>query len=153
MITVLQRVKKASVEINNKIISKIEKGLLIFLGVFENDEKSNVDFLVKKIVDFRIFSDENNKMNLSVKDVKGQVLIVSQFTLCGSWLKGRRPSFIKAASPTKGKDLYDYFIGELSKHDIEIKTGEFGADMNVSLVNDGPVTFVLDDIIRKNVIK
>lgn len=148
MIAVLQRVKETSVKVDKKVISKIDNGLLIFLGVFENDSKKDVDFLVKKVVGFRIFSDKNDKMNLSVKDVNGQILIVSQFTLCADWLKGRRPSFTKAASPTKGKKLYEYFANELMNYDILVKTGEFGAMMDVSLINDGPVTFVLDSKLK-----
>ncbi len=148
MIAVLQRVKETSVKVDKKVVSKIDNGLLIFLGVFENDSKKDVDFLVKKVVGFRIFSDKNDKMNLSVKDVNGQILIVSQFTLCADWLKGRRPSFTKAASPTKGKKLYEYFANELINYDILVKTGKFGAMMDVSLINDGPVTFVLDSKLK-----
>lgn len=148
MIAVLQRVKESSVQVNNKIINKIGKGLLIFIGVFEDDEENDVDFLVKKIAGFRIFSDKNDKMNLSIKDVNGQILVVSQFTLCAEWLKGKRPSFTKAATPNKAKFLYEYFTSELAKQNIEIKTGEFGAMMDVSLINDGPVTFVLDSKLK-----
>jgi len=144
MIAVLQRVKKGSVRISEETVGSIAEGLVVFLGVFETDTSQDVQFLTDKICDFRIFNDDNQKMNLSIKDVSGQILVISQFTLCGDWLKGRRPSFISAACPEKGKALYLDFIQHLRNKCITVETGKFGAMMNVELINDGPVTFVLD---------
>jgi len=144
MIAVIQRVSKATISINKMQTTEIDKGLLILLGVMENDSETDCKYLQEKIVHFRIFNDENEKMNLSIKDIDGQALVVSQFTLCGDWQKGRRPSFIHAASPENGKRLYNLFIEYMKSENIPTKTGRFGAMMDVSLVNDGPVTFVLD---------
>ncbi|MBU4445223.1 MAG: D-aminoacyl-tRNA deacylase [Candidatus Marinimicrobia bacterium] len=144
MIAVIQRSKNASVSVDGSTIGKIDHGLVILLGVFQEDGEPDADFLAAKIAGLRIFNDEFGKMNLSVKDVSGSALVISQFTLCGDWRKGRRPSFINAASPAKGEALYHYFIGCLKRKDLPVATGEFGAMMDVSLVNDGPVTFVLD---------
>jgi len=144
MIAVIQRSKNASVSVDGSTIGKIDHGLVILLGVFQEDGEPDADFLAAKIAGLRIFNDEFGKMNLSVKDVSGSALVISQFTLCGDWRKGRRPSFINAASPAKGEALYHYFIGCLKREDLPVATGEFGAMMDVSLVNDGPVTFVLD---------
>ena len=149
MIAVIQRVSRAAIFINNKQSAIIDKGLLILLGVMEDDNETDCKFLQDKITNFRIFNDENDKMNLSIKDIDGQALVVSQFTLCGDWQKGRRPSFIHAASPEKGKRLYRLFIEYMKSENIPTKTGRFGAMMDVSLVNDGPVTFVLDSKIKK----
>ncbi len=149
MIAVLQRVSEGSVSVNENILGKISQGLMIFLGVFSTDTEDDADFLVNKISDFRIFNDEDQKMNLSIKDVSGEILVISQFTLCGDWLKGRRPSFIKAAPPEKGRILYHYFVKKLKEKNIPVETGEFGAMMKVKLMNDGPVTFVLDSQKRK----
>lgn len=144
MIAVIQRSKNASVSVDQKIIGKIEHGLVVLLGVFQDDEIRDVDFLVSKTVHLRIFGDAEGKMNLSVKDTGGSLLVVSQFTLCGDWRKGRRPSFINAAEPAKGKSLYNYFIERVKMESVPVATGRFGAMMEVQLVNDGPVTFVLD---------
>ena len=144
MIVVLQRVSSAKVEVNDHTIGAIEYGLLVLIGVFRDDTEADAKYLVDKITGFRIFPDENRNMNLSVEDVKGSILVVSQFTLCGDWRKGRRPGFQMAASPDKGIRLYDWFRNEIRKKEITVETGEFGAMMNVSLINDGPVTFVLD---------
>ena len=144
MIAVLQRVSSASVTVNNQLINKIEKGLCVFLGVCQNDSEADAAFLADKMAGFRIFSDTDGKMNLSVADVEGEILLISQFTLCGDWLKGRRPSFIKAADPKLGKFLYDYVAKKLRSEQLDVKCGEFGAMMDIALVNDGPVTFVLD---------
>lgn len=144
MIAVIQRVKKASITVNRKEIAKIGNGLLILLGVMKNDSEDDCQFLVNKISQFRIFNDVNNKMNLSIKDIQGEALVVSQFTICADWLKGRRPSFVHAASPQRGKELYSKFVEGIGNEGIVTKTGEFGAMMDVSLINDGPVTFVLD---------
>ena len=144
MIAVIQRVSRASVIVNSKQITKINNGLLILLGVMSNDDEADCEYLYNKITNFRIFNDANNKMNLSIKDINGEVLIVSQFTLCGDWQKGRRPSFVNAATPKRGEELYNLFIERMASDNIPIRTGVFGAMMEVSLINDGPVTFVLD---------
>jgi len=148
MIAVLQRVSEASVSVKGNVVGQINHGLLIFLAVFQDDRKEDGDFLTQKISNFRIFNDSTGKMNLSIKDIKGSSLVISQFTLCADWLKGRRPSFVKAASPEKGKELYESFIQQLTEQDVPVKTGIFGALMEVKLTNDGPVTFVLDSNAR-----
>ncbi len=148
MIAVIQRSKNASVSVDGSIIGKIDHGLVILLGVFREDIEPDADFLAAKIAGLRIFNDEFGKMNLSIKDVLGSVLVISQFTLCGDWRKGRRPSYINAAPPAKGEALYHYFIDCLKREDLPVATGEFGAMMDVSLVNDGPVTFVLDSKLK-----
>lgn len=150
MIAVLQRVTEGSVHVDGEQISEIGHGLVILLGVLDVDDVKDSSFLVEKISGFRIFNDDKGKMNLSIKDVSGEILVISQFTLCGDWLKGRRPSFIRAASPQKGNALYLDFINKLRENNIHVRTGEFGAAMNVRLVNDGPVTFVLDSKKRKD---
>jgi D-tyrosyl-tRNA(Tyr) deacylase len=144
MIAVLQRVSQGNVFIDNKIVGSINHGLVIFLGVMNTDEKKDGDFLADKIADFRIFNDKDHKMNLSVKDAGGSALVISQFTLCSNWRKGRRPSFINAASPEKGEQLYIDFMERLTANGLLVKSGRFGAIMEVNLINDGPVTFVLD---------
>jgi|TARA_B100001971_G_C18235920_1_gene567185 D-tyrosyl-tRNA(Tyr) deacylase len=144
MIAVLQRVSKGYVTINGEVKSTVQNGLVIFLGVVRDDAEEDVRFLTEKISGFRIFNDENEKMNLSIKDVNGSVLVISQFTLCGDWKKGRRPSFIHAAQPDKGEHLYKRFIYQLMEKEIPVESGKFGAFMSVSLINEGPVTFVLD---------
>ncbi|MGX6590618.1 D-aminoacyl-tRNA deacylase [Cetobacterium ceti] len=141
---VVQRVTKASVTVDGKIIGKIEKGLLVLLGVTHNDSEKEVKWLSKKIKDLRIFEDEDGKMNLGLEDIKGDILVVSQFTLYGDCIKGRRPSFIEAAKPGMANKLYEKFIEELKNYNIKVETGEFGADMKVELLNDGPVTLVID---------
>lgn len=150
MKAVIQRVSKATVLVNSKQIAEINSGLLILLGVMSDDDKADCQFLQEKISNFRIFNDENDKMNLSIKDINGEALVVSQFTLCGDWQKGRRPSFINAASPERGEKLYNLFVDYLKSDKIPTKTGHFGAMMEVSLVNDGPVTFVLDSKLNKH---
>ena len=144
MKALIQRVKSASVSISGELYSSINKGILIFLGVEKEDEKVNAEKLADKILKLRIFEDENEKMNLSVKDVNGELLVVSQFTLCGDCKKGTRPSFDKAASPQDAVDLYEYFIKYLKEQKIKVETGKFRAMMDVELVNDGPVTFWLE---------
>jgi len=142
---VLQRTSEASVSIENKKISEIKKGLIIFLGVEEKDDFSDINWLVNKVLSLRIFSDENNKMNLSVEQVSGEIMVVSQFTLHAKVKKGNRPSFIKSARSDKANDLYEKFILELSKvYKCKVKKGKFGADMKVAIVNDGPVTILID---------
>lgn len=140
----IQRVKKASVRINSQLYSQINEGILIFLGVEKGDEKSNADKLAEKLVKLRIFEDENEKMNKSVQDINGSILVVSQFTLAGDCKKGTRPSFDKAELPQKANELYEYFISKLKSMNIPTQTGSFGAMMDVELINDGPVTFMLE---------
>lgn len=149
MIAVIQRVSKAAISVDSKQIAKINNGLVILLGVMSDDDETDCQFLQNKIAHLRIFNDENQKMNLSLKDINGQALVVSQFTLCGDWQKGRRPSFVRAASPEHGNRLYDLFIDYMKLENIPTKTGRFGAMMDISLNNDGPVTFVLDSKIKK----
>ena len=144
MIALLQRVSQASVIIDGTTTGTIDKGLLILLGVFQNDDVTDAEYLVRKSTEMRIFGDEDNKMNFSLKDIGGAALVVSQFTLCGNTRKGRRPSFIQAAKPEKGKELYEVFIRKLQEKEILVQSGRFGAMMNVTLTNDGPVTFILD---------
>ena len=144
MIAVIQRCSQGKVTVSDKVVGKISHGLVIFLGVQKNDTENDAEFLVNKICGLRIFNDENDKMNLSIKDVNGSALVISQFTLCGDTKKGRRPSFIKAATPDDGNRLYEYFMSEMKKGGVPLESGEFGAMMDVELVNDGPVTFVLN---------
>ncbi|MDN6639392.1 MAG: D-aminoacyl-tRNA deacylase [Tetragenococcus sp.] len=144
MKAVVQRVKKASVSINETTVGQIEQGFMILLGIHEEDTQEDVDYLVKKIAKLRVFEDENGKLNLSIAAVGGSILSVSQFTLYADTKKGNRPSFIKAASPQTAVPLYEAFNQGLSQQGISVVTGEFGADMQVSLVNDGPVTIIYD---------
>lgn len=144
MRTIIQRVKHAKVNINERTVGKIDKGFLILLGITHTDTVKEVKWLANKIKDLRIFEDENDKMNLSLKDVNGEVLIISQFTLYGNCIKGRRPSFIDAAKPELANELYLKFIDEFRNFDIKTETGKFGADMKVELLNDGPVTLIID---------
>ncbi len=144
MKAVIQRVKKASVEIEGKIYSKINRGLLILFCAEKNDVKENIDFIANKILNLRIFEDENHKMNLSVRDITGEILIVSQFTLASDLKKGLRPSFDNAMEPIRAKEFYEDIILKLKESKLNVQTGVFGADMQVMLINDGPVTFVLN---------
>ena len=144
MIAVIQRCSRGKVTVSEKVVGEIDNGLVILLGVQKGDTEKDADFLVNKISGLRIFSDENDKMNLSIKDVDGSALVISQFTLCGDLKKGRRPSFVNAAPPEDGNRLYEYFMAELNQSGVQVQSGEFGAMMNVELVNDGPVTFVLN---------
>ncbi|GAB4124724.1 MAG: D-aminoacyl-tRNA deacylase [Raineya sp.] len=145
MIAVIQRVKEASVEISGALQASIKQGLLVLLGIAKQDSLEDLEWLVKKIVQMRIFADEESKMNLSVKDINGEILLVSQFTLMASTKKGNRPSFVEAASPERAIPLYEKAIALFSQElGMEIATGEFGADMQVRLQNDGPVTIVID---------
>lgn len=142
---VIQRVSEASVKIDGAIYSEIEKGFLVLVGIEEDDAKDDADWLCKKLIGMRIFSDADDKLNLSLQDINGDVLLVSQFTLFASTKKGNRPSFIKSAKPDRAIPLYEYCIQQLSQLlNKPIKTGRFGADMKVSLVNDGPVTILMD---------
>ena len=144
MITVIQRCSRGKVTVTEKVVGEINHGLVILLGVQKDDTEADADFLVNKISGLRIFNDDNDKMNLSIKDVDGSALVISQFTLCGDTKKGRRPSFINAAAPEEGNRLYEYFMAELEKEGVPVQSGQFGALMDVELVNNGPVTFVLD---------
>jgi len=145
MRVVIQRVSEASVQVDKKIVGEIGKGLMLLIGVDESDENPDADWLVKKILDVRIFSDEEGKMNHSIKDINGEILCISQFTLISDYKKGNRPSYIKAARPDKAIPLFEYFKEELKKSGLKkIESGIFGADMKVSLINDGPVTLVFD---------
>ncbi len=143
MRVLLQRVSEAKVEVDHQVIASIGHGLLLFLGIHVQDDFSNVEYLVDKIVNLRIFSDSEGKMNLSLLDVGGAVLLVSQFTLYGDCQTGRRPSFIQGAKASLAEPLYESFIKELKKK-CSVETGKFGANMQVSLVNDGPVTLFLE---------
>lgn len=145
MRAVIQRVSEASVSVDRVIVGQIENGLLIFLGVGQNDNEGDIDYVVKKISQLRIFNDENQKMNLDIQNVEGSCLVISQFTLFASTKKGNRPSFIDAASPELASSLYKLFCEKLSKEiSKRVEMGIFGADMKVSLINDGPVTILLD---------
>ena len=144
MKAIMQRVLFAEVSINKKIISSIKNGFLIFLGIEKNDTDDDLNYLIDKSTKIRIFNDNKNKMNLSIKNVSGEALVVSQFTLCADIEKGRRPSFINAEHPKQAKVLYDKFCTLLMNQKIPVKKGVFGATMQISLINDGPVTIILD---------
>lgn len=142
---VAQRVSEAAVKINGEVKGSIEQGILILLGIEQEDDQDDADYLIQKISQLRIFSDQEGKMNLSIADVHGGFLIISQFTLHASTKKGNRPSYIRAARPEQAIPLYQYFIDQLKKtSQLSVETGEFGADMKVSLINDGPVTILMD---------
>lgn len=140
---VVQRVKEANVKVDNKIVGKINKGYVVFIGIKEGDTQKEADFLVKKLQNLRVFEDENEKMNLSIQDVKGEILLISQFTLYGDTTHGNRPSFIEAEKPEKANELYEYFCNECSKT-IHVEKGVFQAHMDVSLINDGPCTIIIE---------
>lgn len=144
MIGLLQRVKRASVTIDNKLFSSINAGILVLYGVEKGDEKEKAEKIADKIAKLRIFEDENGKMNKSIKDISGEVLVVSQFTLAGNCAKGTRPSFDSAETPDKANEMYEYFIQQLKDRGLPVQTGVFGAMMEVELINDGPVTFILN---------
>lgn len=148
MRAVVQRVDEASVVVEGKAVGSIKKGLLVLLGVGEEDNDKDLDYLVEKIIGLRIFQDENDKMNLSLMDVNGDLLVVSQFTLYGDARKGKRPSFSSSAAPDMGNKYYEGFVKKAKDFGIKTETGIFGADMKVNLINDGPVTILLDS--KKN---
>lgn len=141
---VIQRVKNASVEVENKIVGSINNGFLVLIGITHEDTKETADVLIKKLIKLRVFEDEAGKMNLALKDVNGELLLVSQFTLYADCRGGNRPAFINAAKPDYANELYEYIIGECKKEISKVQTGIFGADMKVNLLNDGPVTIILD---------
>ena len=140
----IQRVKRASVTIDGELHSKICAGILVLLGVEKGDSEANADKLAEKLVKLRIFEDENGKMNKSVQDIGGEILVVSQFTLAGDCKKGTRPSFDKAELPHRANELYEYFVSKVKELGVPTQTGSFGAMMDVELINDGPVTFMLE---------
>ncbi|HHY82321.1 MAG TPA: D-tyrosyl-tRNA(Tyr) deacylase [Clostridiales bacterium] len=144
MRAVVQRVKQASVSVDGSLVSKIQRGHLVFLGVESGDTRQDLEYMVDKIVNLRVFEDDQEKMNLSVKDVGGELLVVSQFTLCGDCRKGRRPSFSSAAGPEDAEFYYEEFCRLAEEQGIPVKKGVFRAHMEVSLINDGPVTMLLD---------
>ena len=142
---VVQRSLDSKVEVNNEIVGKIKKGFVVLCGITHTDTEKEADILARKLCNLRVFEDENGKMNLSIKDVKGELLIISQFTLyADSMSSGNRPSFIDAARPEKAKPLYEYFIKKCEEYGILVQKGIFGADMKVSIINDGPVTIILE---------
>ena len=148
MIGLIQRVKKASVEVDDAVVGEIKQGLLVLIGVEKGDSESDADRLCERLFNYRVFSDAEDKMNLSLKDIDGELLLVSQFTLAADTQKGARPSFSSAATPEEGRRLFDLLVEKARAKSEKVATGQFGADMQVSLVNDGPVTFWLQT--RKN---
>jgi D-tyrosyl-tRNA(Tyr) deacylase len=152
MIAVLQRVKRASVDVEGQTVGKCAHGLCVLLGVAKEDTEEDAEALVKKLVELRIFCDENDKMNLSVKDVDGELLVISNFTLLAAYRKGRRPDFFGAAAPNEANRLYEYFCSLCESEISHVGRGIFGADMELTIVNDGPVTIVMDSnvLLKKN---
>ena len=152
MIAVLQRVKRASVEVDGQVVGQCKQGLCVLLGVAKEDTEEDANALVKKMIELRIFRDENDKMNLSLKDIDGELLIVSNFTLLASYKKGRRPDYFGAASPSEAERLYEYFCKLCEGEVSHVGRGIFGADMDLSIVNQGPVTIVMDSnvLLKKN---
>ena len=146
---VIQRVSRASVIINNSIYSSIDNGLLLLIGIHKQDNDKNLDSYIKKIINMRIFNDQNGKMNYSILDVKGSILVVSQFTLLANTKKGNRPSYIESANPKVAKNIYNQFIEKLKNYEIIVKKGRFGAHMRLDFINDGPVTILLGDDYEK----
>lgn len=145
MKTVIQRVTNANVKVNSEVVGKIEKGFVVLLGICDDDTEENVKQMVRKIINLRIFTDNNDKMNLSINDINGEILVISQFTLYANCTKGNRPSFSEAGKPEHANKLYEYFIKELGKQGIHTESGIFGAHMELSLINDGPVTIILEN--------
>jgi len=143
MIALLQRVEQARVEVDNKIVGQINKGLLVFAGFEPEDDEGTVSRLLERLLNYRVFADQDNKMNLSVRDIQGGLLLVPQFTLAADTTKGRRPSFTSAATPDKGLRLFEFMLQQAVENHSPVSSGMFGADMQVHLQNDGPVTFLL----------
>lgn len=143
MKVLIQKVTQASVSVDNEIVSSIKSGYLLLVGIEKGDNKNKAEYLAKKVINFRIFTDNNDKMNLNIKDCQGEILAVSQFTLAADLSRGNRPGFDTAAHPDEALPLYEYFVEQLRSYDINVKTGIFQADMKVSLTNDGPCTFLL----------
>jgi D-aminoacyl-tRNA deacylase len=141
---VIQKVKRASVTVNGEIVGKINSGILLFLGISNRDSTAEITYVLEKAINLRIFDDADEKMNLSLLDVSGELLIVSQFTLCGDTRKGRRPSYIDAAPPNVANEIYELFVAEARKKVAKVETGKFQAMMDVELINDGPVTILID---------
>lgn len=144
MRVVIQRVSASSVKVDDRTVGEIAAGFMLLIGIDEEDETADADWLVQKILNLRVFGDEEGKMNRSILDIKGEIVCISQFTLIADYKKGNRPSFIKAAKPDKAIPLFEYFKNEISKSGLKTESGIFGADMKVSLVNDGPVTILMD---------
>jgi D-tyrosyl-tRNA(Tyr) deacylase len=145
MRALIQRVSQASVSVDDAVVGQIDQGLLLLLGVQKNDTREAADRLLQKVIGYRVFADSDQKMNLSVRDIAGGLLVVSQFTLAADTKKGTRPGFSSAAAPDTARDLYDYFVAQANAQDLAcVQTGIFAADMQVSLINDGPVTFLLE---------
>ncbi|MDM8552487.1 D-aminoacyl-tRNA deacylase [Desulfobacterales bacterium HSG2] len=144
MRAVIQRVKQSSVSVDGKVIGQIGKGLMVLLGVAKDDAEKDADYLAGKIVNLRVFEDENGKMNKSLPETGGEMLVVSQFTLLGDCRKGRRPSYVHAAGPETANELYEYFVRQVREKGISVQTGRFRAMMDVSLINDGPVTLIVE---------
>ena len=145
MKVVIQRVKEAKVEVENKVVGKIKKGFLVFLGITHTDTKEQADYLVKKLCNLRVFTDREGKMNLGLKEVLGELLIVSQFTLYADCKNGNRPSFTNACEPNKANEIYEYFKSKCMEEVKIVESGVFGADMKIELLNDGPVTIILEE--------
>lgn len=141
---IVQRVSNAQVSVDGKVTGKIDKGFMVLIGITHSDTRENADYLAKKLCNLRVFEDDNDKMNLSIKDVGGDLLIVSQFTLYADCNRGNRPSFVNSAKPDVANELYEYFIKECRKYIDKVETGVFGAHMKVKLLNDGPVTIMLE---------
>ena len=148
VVLVLQRCISACVNISGRLHTSIKKGLVLFLGVEKTDKKDDVDKILKKVLGLRVFNDKNNKINLSIRDVNGSILLISQFTLCADLKSGKRPGFTKAAKSEEAEIIYNYFIDQLKKGPIKYETGVFGATMDVSLINDGPFTLILNSDIN-----
>ena len=144
MKALIQRVSSSQVKVDGKLVGSVEKGLLVFLGLEKQDTRSMADKMINKIISYRLFPDQNQRMNLSLKDINGEILIISQFTLAADTKNGTRAGFSTAMPPLDAESLYDYFVESTRSSDLKVETGIFGADMKVSLVNDGPVTFLLE---------